>query len=389
MKFVCERCHTKYSIADEKVRGKVLKVRCKTCANVITVRETGATIDDAAGTGPREASISLSGSIGDGKKSVAKPAALPAAALFGPGSPVVPPPPRKAIPSPPPPPPHGRRSTASEWYLAVDGAQTGPFSRSRLCDKILALQKDADVHVWNGDFDAWKAPKDVPELHAELGRRRRSRTPIPPPPPRRISGLSPVAAAPSVQPRVTGATPEGLVTLDVESPLTKLPEPEPKKNGVPPGSGAVMSAGQAAVGGFGLGDLIREGGEVAPTPRPAAPPGAATFRRATAPPPAASSPQAIRRRLAGRRRRGGQRWFFCREPCSAGTAGQVGLCSLGVGDRVVRNRGAVDAPEAEPRHGCRRTFDPEAGSGRFRGIGGKTGQRGSAGGTDGGAGEAR
>ena len=41
MKFVCDRCQTKYSIADEKVRGKVLKVRCKTCQNVITVREAG------------------------------------------------------------------------------------------------------------------------------------------------------------------------------------------------------------------------------------------------------------------------------------------------------------------------------------------------------------
>ena len=39
MKFVCDRCQAKYSIADERVRGKVLKVKCKTCANVITVRE--------------------------------------------------------------------------------------------------------------------------------------------------------------------------------------------------------------------------------------------------------------------------------------------------------------------------------------------------------------
>src|SRR5438876_7241025 len=39
MKFVCDRCQTKYSIADERVRGKVLKVKCKTCANLITVRE--------------------------------------------------------------------------------------------------------------------------------------------------------------------------------------------------------------------------------------------------------------------------------------------------------------------------------------------------------------
>ena len=39
MKFVCDRCQTKYSIADEKVRGKILKVRCKSCTNIITVRE--------------------------------------------------------------------------------------------------------------------------------------------------------------------------------------------------------------------------------------------------------------------------------------------------------------------------------------------------------------
>src|SRR5215468_4954959 len=39
MKFQCERCKTRYSIADEKVRGKILKIRCKTCEAVITVRE--------------------------------------------------------------------------------------------------------------------------------------------------------------------------------------------------------------------------------------------------------------------------------------------------------------------------------------------------------------
>ena len=39
MKFVCDRCKTRYSIGDDRVRGKILKIRCKNCANVITVRE--------------------------------------------------------------------------------------------------------------------------------------------------------------------------------------------------------------------------------------------------------------------------------------------------------------------------------------------------------------
>ena len=293
MKFVCERCHTKYSIADEKVRGKVLKVRCKTCANVITVRETGATIDDVAGAGagPREAPISLSGSIGGDKAKVAKPAALPAAALFSPAAPVAAPPPRKTTPTPAkPPPPPAAAIDGVEWYLAIDGAQTGPFSHSRLCDKILAASKDADVHVWNGNFDAWKAPKDVPELETELGRRRRSLTPAPPPPPRRASGPLPIVAAPTAHSAGTGGhtrgTPSGLATLDPGSQPTKLPGPGPKKNGVPPaGNGAGLGTGQAALGGFGLGDLIGEG-DVVSTPPPAGSPRTTMARAAVGPVPA-------------------------------------------------------------------------------------------------------
>src|SRR3569623_916094 len=105
MKFVCERCHTKYSIADEKVRGKVLKVRCKSCETVITVRETGATIDDAGSGVPKEAPHTRSGTLdartGDsaaigvgpaGRRVNPEPArrsapSLPAAALVDPHGP--------------------------------------------------------------------------------------------------------------------------------------------------------------------------------------------------------------------------------------------------------------------------------------------------------------
>lgn len=41
MKFHCDRCKTRYSIADERVRGKILKIRCKNCSAVITVKEGG------------------------------------------------------------------------------------------------------------------------------------------------------------------------------------------------------------------------------------------------------------------------------------------------------------------------------------------------------------
>ena len=40
MKIVCDSCSAKYSIADEKVAGKVFKIRCKKCSNVICLLYT-------------------------------------------------------------------------------------------------------------------------------------------------------------------------------------------------------------------------------------------------------------------------------------------------------------------------------------------------------------
>ena len=40
MKIVCDSCATKYSISDDKVRGKVFKIRCKKCSHIIVVRGT-------------------------------------------------------------------------------------------------------------------------------------------------------------------------------------------------------------------------------------------------------------------------------------------------------------------------------------------------------------
>ena len=38
MKIKCDQCGAKYQVADEKVRHKVFKIRCKRCENAIVVR---------------------------------------------------------------------------------------------------------------------------------------------------------------------------------------------------------------------------------------------------------------------------------------------------------------------------------------------------------------
>ena len=210
MKFVCDRCQTKYSIADEKVRGKLLRVRCKTCANVITVREPAS----ASGSMPRPSSPSLAPvrssrpsaamrAVGGGgsvphpvtgpessrqnitevedERSEHTQIAAPSAAFMADMAR-----PRRSPTRPPASPPP---SPEVQWYVAIDGEQQGPFARPGLIDKLLALPKDADVHVWNEKLDGWKPPRDIPEVARDLQARRRpsippSMPPRPPSPPR-------------------------------------------------------------------------------------------------------------------------------------------------------------------------------------------------------------
>jgi predicted Zn finger-like uncharacterized protein len=212
MKFVCDRCQTKYSIADEKVRGKILKVRCKACTNIITVREEGT----GAGAAPIRRPSAPASPVGTsgafpGSSSGTRPPtpAVPRTPL---GPPATAPIERRAAPRPEPPADDG-----VAWYMALDGNRTGPFSRKQLIDRVAPLPKDADLHVWNEKLGSWKPPTEVPALAHDLAARRRPPTaaPMPPPPPpfpgapRRPTGpVVPLAAgAAPASARQTGAHP--------------------------------------------------------------------------------------------------------------------------------------------------------------------------------------
>jgi len=244
MKFVCDRCQTKYSIADEKIRGKILKVRCKSCTNIITVREEGAGVAAAV----RRVSAPAT------PLGAPVPRAPTPAAARAPVAPAPPPAERRAAPRPEPP------DDGASWYMALDGNRTGPFSRKQLLDKIGPLSKDADLHVWNEKLGSWKPPTEVPALAHELAARRRPPTPVPslapgPPPappfpgaPRRPTGSSmpAVSAAPAVAPaRQTGTQPV------VGSPIAsgvglKLPPPVAPPGGRRPTGPVARPAALAA-----------------------------------------------------------------------------------------------------------------------------------------------
>jgi predicted Zn finger-like uncharacterized protein len=129
VKFLCERCKTRYSIGDDRVRGKILKIRCKNCANVITVREgmNDEAASDAAArrqrpttAAPASIAPSIAPAAGNGSVPDKAPAAL-----------------------------------EEEWYCSVDGQQSGPFSLAEAQRWVATKSYDAELHCWCEGFEDW------------------------------------------------------------------------------------------------------------------------------------------------------------------------------------------------------------------------------------------
>jgi predicted Zn finger-like uncharacterized protein len=107
MKIVCDSCATKYSISDDKVRGKVFKIRCKKCSHIIVVRGT----TDAS-------------------------AAAPASAAADGGG----------------------------WHLVVDGDQVGPLVESEIRARLARNEISGDTYIWKEGFADWLKLATVAEF---------------------------------------------------------------------------------------------------------------------------------------------------------------------------------------------------------------------------------
>jgi predicted Zn finger-like uncharacterized protein len=106
MKIICDSCGTKYSISDDKVRGKVFKIRCKKCSHIIVVRGGEAAADTAA--------------------------AAPA--------------------------------VEGGWHIVVDGDQVGPISEADVRSRIERGEIKGDTYTWKEGFTDWVKLSAVPEF---------------------------------------------------------------------------------------------------------------------------------------------------------------------------------------------------------------------------------
>ncbi len=117
MKIVCDACSAKYSIADEKVAGKVFKIRCKRCGTIIVVR-AGADGNAADASGPVHTS---------------SPGADDA--------------PEDAI-----------------WHLVIDQQQIGPMRPQEVEAKFKRGEVDASTYIWTDGFADWMRIADTKEF---------------------------------------------------------------------------------------------------------------------------------------------------------------------------------------------------------------------------------
>ncbi len=148
MRFVCEQCQTRYTIPDDKARGRALKVRCKKCGNVIVIKPLAA--DEPLTRQPATAAAT-----GGEATTVASPRDM--ARLREELR-------QSMVPPPPPPPPAAPADDGVEWFTIIKGQQEGPMTKAQLIAKVTSGGITARNYIWSEELPDWKRLEDVPAL---------------------------------------------------------------------------------------------------------------------------------------------------------------------------------------------------------------------------------
>lgn len=205
MKFLCDNCKAKYQIADEKVAGKTVRMKCRKCGHQIEVR---AAVTETSVTGlPPQDPEPARGAAPKGGLATSLSAAKPPRAASTSSAPSAlagafqrnvqdagsSPPSAGSVPS------ALDLSVSNEWYVAINGVPVGPVRISELRRKAATGAVTEDSLCWQEGLEEWRPVRSMPELaaivrEAALGNRASLVSPEPsrppPPPPPRASAVS-------------------------------------------------------------------------------------------------------------------------------------------------------------------------------------------------------
>jgi predicted Zn finger-like uncharacterized protein len=197
MRFLCEQCKAKYQIADEKVAGKTVRMKCRKCGHLIEVKaevtetsvaskaptsdphedatrvgmDVNAMMQLSKGSGPAATTKPSAPRPAAGGGLTTKPALATSLAAAKPAKPAAPPQKESAL--------AGafqktvakeaslqEISTASEWYCAINGVPVGPVRIAELRRKASTGAVTEDSLVWQEGMEEWRPLRTIPELVA-------------------------------------------------------------------------------------------------------------------------------------------------------------------------------------------------------------------------------
>lgn len=217
MRFACENCQTRYTLADEKVRGKVLKIRCKKCSEVIVVRDPALDAAAAARTAAggafaqqpaRVPGETTAGPAGGGAWEQQATRSIPMAEAMQ----------------------LARAATSNAspdpiWYALRRGEQLGPMPREELAARVAAAELGPRTYVWREGMEDWQRLERVSELADLLGAPAPAEPPAPPvEPPAPEAAVPPQEKTPVEAPSVAAASPPDEEEA-VDAPVAGLEDP--------------------------------------------------------------------------------------------------------------------------------------------------------------------
>ncbi len=206
MHFTCESCRATLHIADEKVKGKRLIVRCKRCGNKITIADPALGVagqrqvaaqkpapapelqpvnPDDRGDSDTESTRAMETSVLEEALRASKLAGEDAAAAAA----RAPPPPASLSPRDPP-----------VWFAMVGGKQLGPMGRAELGLKTAQGAVGPRTYLWREGMGAWLRAKDVDELSSLFAAAPEPRASTPPPVQDQLSSTMPGGGAAAHKP---------------------------------------------------------------------------------------------------------------------------------------------------------------------------------------------
>jgi predicted Zn finger-like uncharacterized protein len=131
MKIVCDACQAKYSISDDKVQGKVFKIRCKKCSNIIVVRG-GATAVEPAPQPQQEKDTRVYDYGYEGGD-------------------------------------HAPGGDEAVWHVVINQDQVGPMTAIDVQKRFRIGEIDAETYVWREGFADWMPLAQVDTFAGLLG----------------------------------------------------------------------------------------------------------------------------------------------------------------------------------------------------------------------------